>query len=198
MHGLSRVYDQSAYEWRDGAWRGRDLAGGLVYELHVGTFTPGATLDSAIERLDHLVGLGVTHVELLPVNAVNGVWNWGYDGVGWYAVHAPYGGPDALKRFVDACHARGLAVLLDVVYNHLGPSGNYLPEFGSYLKPGRNTWGDLVNLEEPAGAPVRARQRADVAARLPRRRAAARRRARARGRPHRRTSSPNSPTRSAR
>ncbi|MBN9619078.1 MAG: malto-oligosyltrehalose trehalohydrolase, partial [Actinobacteria bacterium] len=93
--------------------------------------------------------LGVTHVELLPVNAVNGVWNWGYDGVGWYAVHEPYGGPDGLKRFVDAAHARGLAVLLDVVYNHLGPSGNYLPRFGPYLKSGRNTWGDYVNLEHP-------------------------------------------------
>ncbi|MEO9133404.1 MAG: malto-oligosyltrehalose trehalohydrolase [Jatrophihabitantaceae bacterium] len=157
VHGPSRVYDQSAYPWGDTAWAGRELGrpgasvgDAVVYELHVGTFTPGATLESAIERLDHLVGLGVTHVELLPVNAVNGVWNWGYDGVGWYAVHEPYGGPDALKRFVDACHARGLALVLDVVYNHLGPSGNYLPRFGPYLKSGRNTWGDLVNVEEPA------------------------------------------------
>jgi maltooligosyltrehalose trehalohydrolase len=150
VHGPSRVYDQDAHPWQDGSWRGRELEGGIVYELHVGTFTPGATFDSAIERLDHLVGLGVTHVELLPVNAFNGVWNWGYDGVDWYAVHEPYGGPDGLKRFVDACHARGLAVVLDVVYNHLGPSGNYLPDFGPYLKSGRNTWGDLVNFEEPA------------------------------------------------
>ncbi len=93
--------------------------------------------------------LGITHVEVMPVNAVNGVWNWGYDGVDWYAVHEPLGGPDGLKRFVDACHAAGLAVILDVVYNHLGPSGNYLPKFGPYLKSGRNTWGDLVNLEQP-------------------------------------------------
>jgi len=150
VHGPSRVYDQGGHPWQDASWRGRELDGGVVYELHVGTFTPGATFDSAIERLDHLVGLGVTHVELLPVNAFNGVWNWGYDGVDWYATHEPYGGPDGLKRFVDACHARGLAVVLDVVYNHLGPSGNYLPEFGPYLKSGRNTWGDLVNLEEPA------------------------------------------------
>jgi maltooligosyltrehalose trehalohydrolase len=150
VHGPSRVYAQGAYAWHDHAWRGRDLDGAIVYELHVGTFTPGGTFDSAIERLDHLVGLGVTHVELLPVNAVNGVWNWGYDGVGWYAVHEPYGGPDGLKRFVDACHAHGLAVVLDVVYNHLGPSGNYLPDFGPYLKSGRNTWGDLINLEERA------------------------------------------------
>jgi maltooligosyltrehalose trehalohydrolase len=150
VHGPSRIYDQAAHRWQDGSWGGRDLTAAIIYELHVGTFTPGATFDSAVERLDHLVSLGVTHVELLPVNAVNGVWNWGYDGVGWYAVHEPYGGPDGLKRFVDACHARGLAVVLDVVYNHLGPSGNYLPEFGPYLTTGRSTWGELINLDEPA------------------------------------------------
>jgi maltooligosyltrehalose trehalohydrolase len=155
VHGLSEVYDDSAYRWSDGNWAGRDLPGAVIYELHVGTFTRGGTLDSAIERLDHLVSLGITHVELLPLNAVNGIWNWGYDGVAWYAVHEPYGGPDALKRFVDACHSRGLAVLLDVVYNHLGASGNYLPEFGPYLKSGRNTWGDLVNLDGPGSAEVR-------------------------------------------
>ncbi|MGI8664925.1 MAG: malto-oligosyltrehalose trehalohydrolase [Jatrophihabitans sp.] len=155
VHGLGEVYDEQAHRWHDQDWAGRQLAGAVVYELHVGTFTPGATLDSAIERLDHLVDLGITHVELLPVNAVNGVWNWGYDGVAWYAVHEPYGGPDALKRFVDACHGRGLAVLLDVVYNHLGASGNYLPEFGPYLKSGRNTWGDLVNLDGEGSAEVR-------------------------------------------
>jgi maltooligosyltrehalose trehalohydrolase len=150
VHGPSRVVDQSAYHWGDRSWPGRALDGAVIYELHIGTFTPGATLDSAAERLAHLVRLGITHVELLPVNAVNGVWNWGYDGVGWYAVHEPYGGPDALKRFVDASHARGLAVVLDVVYNHLGPSGNYLPRFGPYLRSGRSTWGALVNLEAPA------------------------------------------------
>ncbi|WP_375482949.1 malto-oligosyltrehalose trehalohydrolase [uncultured Jatrophihabitans sp.] len=150
VHGPSRVYDQDAHVWHDGHWAGRDLSAAVVYELHIGTFTPGATFDSAIERLPHLVDLGVTHVEVLPVNAVNGVWNWGYDGVDWYAVHEPIGGPDAFKRFVDAAHGVGLAVVLDVVYNHLGPSGNYLPRFGPYLKTGRNTWGDLVNVEEPA------------------------------------------------
>jgi maltooligosyltrehalose trehalohydrolase len=152
VHGPSRVYDEDAFAWSDGEWAGRGLVGAVIYELHIGTFTPGATFDSAIERLDHLVRLGITHVEVLPVNAFNGVWNWGYDGVGWYAVHEPYGGPDGFKRFVDACHARGLGVVLDVVYNHLGPSGNYLPEFGPYLKEGRSTWGELVNLES---APVR-------------------------------------------
>jgi maltooligosyltrehalose trehalohydrolase len=155
VHGLTQVYDHQAHRWQDGSWAGRELAGAVIYELHVGTFTLGATLDSAVERLDHLVELGITHVELLPVNAVNGIWNWGYDGVAWYAVHEPYGGPDALKRFVDACHRSGIAVLLDVVYNHLGASGNYLPEFGPYLKTGRNTWGDLVNLDGPGSEQVR-------------------------------------------
>jgi maltooligosyltrehalose trehalohydrolase len=149
VHGPSRVYDQSGFQWRDAEWSGRDLTAAVIYELHIGTFTEGATFDAAIERLDHLVDLGITHVELLPVNDFNGVWNWGYDGVLWYAVHETYGGPDGLKRFVDAAHGRGLAVVLDVVYNHLGPSGNYLPRFGPYLKTGRNTWGDLVNVEEP-------------------------------------------------
>jgi maltooligosyltrehalose trehalohydrolase len=149
VHGPSRVYDQDAYHWQDGEWPGRDLTSAVIYEMHVGTFTPGATFDAAVERLDHLVDLGVTHVELLPVNDFNGVWNWGYDGVLWYAVHESYGGPDGLKRFVDAAHAKGLAVVLDVVYNHLGPSGNHLPRFGPYLKSGRNTWGDLLNVEEP-------------------------------------------------
>ena len=149
VHGPSRVYDQYAFEWHDRDWAGRDLTAAVIYELHVGTFTPGASFDAAIERLDHLVELGVTHVELLPVNDFNGVWNWGYDGVLWYAVHESYGGPDGLKRFVDAAHRKGLAVVLDVVYNHLGPSGNYLPRFGPYLKSGRNTWGDLVNVENP-------------------------------------------------
>jgi maltooligosyltrehalose trehalohydrolase len=133
------------------AWTGRQLAGGIVYELHLGTFTPEGTLDAAIGRLPHLVELGITHIELLPVNGFNGVWNWGYDGVAWYTVHEAYGGPAAYARFVDAAHAAGLAVVQDVVYNHLGPSGNYLPEFGPYLREGsRNTWGDSVNLDEDA------------------------------------------------
>ena len=91
----------------------------------------------------------------MPVNAFNGTHNWGYDGVAWFAVHEQYGGPDAYKRFVDACHARGLGVVQDVVHNHLGPSGNYLPLFGPYLKPGRNTWGDLINLDGDGSAEVR-------------------------------------------
>ncbi len=155
VHSPSRFYDQSAFEWTDKGWAGRVLPGGIIYELHIGTFTQAGTFDAAIERLDHLVGLGVSHVEILPVNSFNGPWNWGYDGVGWYAVHDPYGGPDALKRFVDACHRVGLAVVLDVVYNHLGPSGNYLPQFGPYLKDGRNEWGSLINLDGQGSGPVR-------------------------------------------
>jgi maltooligosyltrehalose trehalohydrolase len=154
VHGLSRR-DTTTYEWGDAAWTGRQLAGSVIYELHVGTFTPTGTLDSAIERLDHLVDLGVDLVEVMPVNAFNGTHNWGYDGVAWFAVHEQYGGPDAYKRFVDACHARGLGVVQDVVHNHLGPSGNYLPLFGPYLKAGRNTWGDLVNLDGDDSAEVR-------------------------------------------
>lgn len=151
VHAASAWVDADAFAWTDAAWTGRQLAGGLVYELHLGTFTPEGTLDAAIERLPHLVELGVTHIELLPVNGFNGVWNWGYDGVAWYTVHEAYGGPAGYARFVDAAHAAGLAVVQDVVYNHLGPSGNYLPEFGPYLREGtRNTWGDSVNLDEPA------------------------------------------------
>ena len=128
----------------------------MLYELHLGTFTPEGTLDAAIERLDHLVALGVDLVELLPVNAFNGTHNWGYDGVLWSAVHEPYGGPAAYQRFVDAAHAAGLGVVQDVVYNHLGPSGNYLPLFGPYLKTeGENTWGSLVNLDGEGSAEVR-------------------------------------------
>ena len=164
-------------------WTGRPLAGGVVYELHVGTFTPEGTLDAAIGRLGHLVRLGVDFVELLPVNAFNGTHNWGYDGVLWYAVQEEYGGPAAYQRFVDACHQQGLGVIQDVVYNHLGPSGNYLPEFFPiFAEGGANTWGNSINLRRPGlrrGAPLHHRQRADVAARHARRRAAARRRARA-------------------
>ncbi len=151
VHDLSAHDDPAAHTWTDQHWTGRQLAGGLIYELHIGTFTPEGTLDAAIDRLDHLAELGVTHVELLPVNGFNGTHNWGYDGVLWYTVQEDYGGPAAYRRFVDAAHARGLAVVQDVVYNHLGPSGNYLPEFGPYLREGHgNTWGDSLDLDEPA------------------------------------------------
>ncbi|MDT0330158.1 malto-oligosyltrehalose trehalohydrolase [Nocardiopsis lambiniae] len=154
VHGPSRVYDHGAFVWTDDAWTGRPLAGAVVYEAHTGTFTPEGTLKAAIDRLDHLVDLGITHVEVMPVNAFDGVHGWGYDGVLWYAVHEPYGGPDAFKEFVDACHGRGLAVLLDVVHNHLGPSGAYLPRFGPYFS-GENAWGPSLNLDGPDSDPVR-------------------------------------------
>jgi maltooligosyltrehalose trehalohydrolase len=156
VHGLSRTVDPDAFRWTDDGWTGRQLAGGVIYEMHIGTFTPEGTFNAAIDRLDHLTGLGVDFVEVLPVNAFNGVHNWGYDGVLWYAVQESYGGPAGYQRFVDACHYRGLAVIQDVVYNHLGPSGNYLPLFGPYLHSGlANTWGSSVNLDGPGSDQVR-------------------------------------------
>src|SRR5699024_5519099 len=133
VHGPSRVFDVAAHAWRDDSWAGRSALGAVCYELHVGTFTPEGTLDAAVGRLDHLVDLGVDIAERMPVAPFPGECGWGYDGVSLYAVHQPYGGPQALQRFVDAAHGRGLAVCLDVVYNHLGPSGNYLGRFGPYF-----------------------------------------------------------------
>jgi maltooligosyltrehalose trehalohydrolase len=154
VHEPSRRYDHGAFEWTDGAWTGRALAGSVIYELHIGTFTEQGTFDAALARLDHLVDLGVDFVEVLPVNGFDGTAGWGYDGVAWGAVHEPYGGPDAFKRFVDACHGRGLGVLLDVVYNHLGPSGAYLDRFGPYFA-GRTIWGPALNLDGPDSDEVR-------------------------------------------
>ena len=128
----------------------------MLYELHIGTFTPTGTFDGAIERLDDLARLGVTHLELMPVGEFPGRVGWGYDGVDIYAPEHAYGGPEGLKRFVDAAHERGLAVLLDVVYNHFGPDGNYLMEFGPYLTDRYHTpWGDAVNLDGPGSDHVR-------------------------------------------
>ncbi|MEZ0577123.1 malto-oligosyltrehalose trehalohydrolase [Nocardioides sp. MH1] len=155
VHERSATYDPAAHAWQDQEWTGRALAGTTIYELHVGTFTPEGTLDAVAERLDHLAALGVGFVELMPVNAFNGTHGWGYDGVLWSAVHEPYGGPAAYQRLVDACHRAGIGVIQDVVYNHFGPSGNYLPRFGPYLKDGRNTWGDLVNLDGEGSPEVR-------------------------------------------
>ncbi|HEU5037943.1 MAG TPA: malto-oligosyltrehalose trehalohydrolase [Nocardioides sp.] len=155
VHGRSRTHDPSAYAWNDATWTGRQLAGSVVYELHIGTFTPEGTFDAALEKVGHLREIGVDLVEVMPVNAFNGTHNWGYDGVGWFAVHEGYGGPDGYQRFVDGCHAAGLGVIQDVVYNHLGPSGNYLPLFGPYLKEGANTWGDFLNLDGPGSDEVR-------------------------------------------
>ena len=146
VHGLSRVVDHGAFPWTDQAWNGLHLPAAVLYELHVGTFSQEGTFDGAIQHLDHLVELGVNAVELLPVAEFPGTRNWGYDGVSLFAPHSGYGGPDGMKRFVDACHHRSLAVVLDVVYNHLGPEGNYLGAFGPYFTDFFVTpWGDAVN-----------------------------------------------------
>jgi maltooligosyltrehalose trehalohydrolase len=148
--GPSAAFDATTFAWTDRDWRGTELAGSVVYELHVGTYTPEGTLDSSVERLDHLVDLGVHVVELLPLASFPGEHGWGYDGVAPYSVHEVYGGPAALQRFVDAAHGRGLAVCLDVVYNHLGPDGNYLGEIGPYFTDKHATpWGQALNLDGP-------------------------------------------------
>ncbi|AIT61434.1 1,4-alpha-glucan branching protein [Corynebacterium doosanense CAU 212 = DSM 45436] len=144
IHGLSEVVAED-FDWSDHNWSGRSLAGMVLYEMHVGTFTAGGTFDSAIEQLDYLADLGVNAVEVMPIQPFGGTRNWGYDSVDWYAVHEAYGGPEGFKRFVDAAHARGLAVVLDVVYNHFGPDGNYLGAFGPYTTGGATEWGDVVN-----------------------------------------------------
>jgi len=156
VHGLSRLYDQSAFQWSDAKFQPQPLASAIIYELHIGTFTQAGTLDAAIDKLDHLAELGITHVELMPVASFAGDYGWGYDGVALYSVYEPYGGPDALKRFVDAAHRKGLAVLLDVVYNHFGPVGNYTGKFGPYILDAHKTpWGGAVNLEGAGSYEVR-------------------------------------------
>jgi maltooligosyltrehalose trehalohydrolase len=156
VHGLSRLYDQSTFEWNDKDWNAPPLSEAIIYEMHVGTFTPEGTFDAAIEKLDYLVDLGVTHLELMPVAAFPGGQGWGYDGVALFAVAEIYGGPDGLKRLVNACHARGLAVLLDVVYNHFGPVGNYTGKFAPYLTNKHCTpWGGAVNFEASGSDEVR-------------------------------------------
>ncbi|MDD7812713.1 malto-oligosyltrehalose trehalohydrolase [Mycobacterium sp. CSUR Q5927] len=147
VHARSALWNAAGLTWTDDDWAGRKVEGAVIYELHIGTFTAAGTFDSAIEKLDHLVDLGVDFVELMPVNAFSGTHGWGYDGVLWYAVHEPYGGPDGLARLVDACHGRGLGVLIDAVFNHFGPSGNYLPRFGPYLSEARNPWGNAINID---------------------------------------------------
>jgi maltooligosyltrehalose trehalohydrolase len=156
VHGPSRLIDHGAFQWTDASWQARPLSSAIIYELHVGTFTPGGTFASAIERLDYLRDLGVTHVELMPINQFSGERGWGYDGVDLFAPHCAYGTPDDLKRLVDACHARDLAVLLDVVYNHLGPDGNYLERFGPYFTKAYETpWGPAINLDHKDSQGVR-------------------------------------------
>ncbi len=156
-HGLSEVVDPSAFEWHDQAWRGATLAGQVIYELHIGTFTPEGTYASAIDKLPVLVDVGVTMVEVMPVAEFDGAFGWGYDGVNLYAPTRIYGTPDDFRRFVDEAHRLGLAVMLDVVYNHFGPVGNYLGEFSNdYLSPHHQTgWGNAINFDGDNSGPVR-------------------------------------------
>ena len=155
VHERSQLWDARRAVWTDTGWTGRPVEGAVIYELHIGTFTPAGTFDAAIEKLDYLVDLGIDFVELMPVNSFSGTHGWGYDGVLWYSVHEPYGGPDGLVRLVDACHARGLGVLIDAVFNHLGPSGNYLPRFGPYLSSASNPWGEGINIADADSDEVR-------------------------------------------
>ena len=155
VHNRSRIPEVFTL-WTDGGWSAPPLEEWVVYELHIGTFTPEGTFDAAVERLSHLVELGVTTVELMPVAEFSGDHGWGYDGVDLFAPHHAYGGPVALKHFVDAAHSKGLAVVLDVVYNHLGPAGNYLGRFGPYFTDHYSTpWGDAVNFDGPGSDEIR-------------------------------------------
>lgn len=144
----SRTIQHADFPWTDRHWQSRPLSSAIIYELHVGTFTAQGTFESAIEKLDHLTDLGVTHVELMPVNEFDGLRGWGYDGVSIFAPYHGYGGPHGLKRLVDACHAKGLGVIQDVVYNHFGPSGCYLGRFGPYFTNRHATpWGEAINFD---------------------------------------------------
>ena len=156
IHGPSRTVDHAGFKWTDQRWQAGPLSSAIFYELHVGTFTPEGTFRAVIDKLDSLAELGITHIELMPVAEFSGTRGWGYDGVDLYAPHHAYGEPEDLKRLVDACHARGLAVALDVVYNHLGPAGNYLARFGPYFTARYATpWGEAVNLDGPGSDEVR-------------------------------------------
>ncbi|HEX5444810.1 MAG TPA: malto-oligosyltrehalose trehalohydrolase [Pirellulales bacterium] len=156
LHAPSRAVDHAAFAWTDRRWQARPLHSAVIYELHVGTFTPEGTFEAVIGKLDHLSELGVTHVELMPVNEFPGRRGWGYDSVDLFAPHHGYGGPEGLKRLIDACHRQGLAVLIDVVYNHLGPAGNYLHEFGPYFSERHHTpWGWAINFDGPQSDEVR-------------------------------------------
>ncbi len=155
IHGPSEVVD-SYFPWEDDSWSGFSLQDYIIYELHLGTFTREGTFDAVIPHIDYLIELGITAVELMPVAQFPGGRNWGYDGVYPFAVQDSYGGPDGLKRLVNACHRKGLAVLLDVVYNHMGPEGNHLDDFGPYFTDRYKTpWGAALNFDGPHSDEVR-------------------------------------------
>ena len=148
VHGPSEVIDHTTYQWRDNEWKGKALNRLIFYELHVGTFTKEGTFEATISRLDDLVEVGINAIELMPVNQFPGDRNWGYDGVFPYAVQNSYGGPEELKKLIDACHLKGISVFLDVVYNHLGPEGNYFNQYGPYFTDQYKTpWGNAINFD---------------------------------------------------
>ena len=157
VHGPSEVIDPKAYDWQDADWRGLPWSQAVIYEIHIGTFTTDGTFRAAIERLDHLVALGVTMIEIMPISDFPGRRNWGYDGVLPYAPDSAYGRPEDLKALVEAAHARGLSVLLDVVYNHFGPDGNYLPVYAPQFFTDRHKspWGAGINFDGEHSRPVR-------------------------------------------
>ena len=155
VHGPSQVVDME-FDWEDADWHGLPLSQYIIYELHVGTFTPAGTFEAVIAHLDELKEIGITAVELMPVAQFPGTRNWGYDGTYPFAAQNSYGGPQGLKRLVNACHRKGLAVILDVVYNHLGPEGNYLRDFGPYFTDFYQTpWGEAINFDGPCSDEVR-------------------------------------------
>ena len=155
VHGPSEVVD-SAFPWTDGAWLGRPWEETVIYELHVGSFTADGTFAAATERLDYLFDLGVTAIEVMPVADFPGRWNWGYDGVLLFAPDSTYGRPEDFKAFVDAAHAKGIQVFLDVVYNHFGPDGNYLEAYSPIFTDRHKTpWGAAVNYDAPGSEQVR-------------------------------------------
>ena len=180
-HGPSEVIDAAAYRWTDQGWRGRPWHEAVLYELHVGAFTQEGTFRAAIGRLDHLARLGVTALQIMPVADFPGRRNWGYDGVLPYAPDSSYGRPEDFKALIEAAHQRGLMVLLDVVYNHFGPDGNYLSAYAPsfFTKRHKTPWGDAINYDGKhckAGARVRHRERALLDRGVPSGRASARRR----------------------
>ena len=154
--GLSRLVDHSGFSWTDGAWGGISMGDAVIYELHTGTFSTEGTFGGVAERLDHVASLGANVIELMPVAEFPGDRGWGYDGVNLFAPHHRYGGPGGLKHLVNACHARGIGVIMDVVYNHIGPEGNHLAAFGPYMEAGRSTpWGKGLRLSDPDATEVR-------------------------------------------
>ncbi len=156
VHGPSRVYDESRFSWSDANWTGIPLQNYIIYELHIGTFTPEGTFTAAISKIPYLKDLGITAVELMPVVEFPGERNWGYDGVNLFAPHHAYGGPEGLKALIDALHKAGIAVILDVVYNHFGPEGNYLAQYGPYFHDRYQTpWGDAINYDDADCSHVR-------------------------------------------